>query len=157
MSRLHNKGLTQKVLRRHALEHHGSSGFQFDAVRYFNKPVSRQNALFGIGTGRRCISNPIANLEVFDARADSHDNARTLVAGRKRHLRCLVKPSAEINVDEVQPNGLMAHFGFTCSRLTDLDLFILQDFRTAGLVNPNSVDHGFLSLSSSLQQPVQPR
>ncbi len=136
-----DEGLTQKVLRSHALEHHRSGRLQLNRFRHFQQTISWKNALIGIRTWCRRIGNAITNLDTIDARTHSNDSACAFITGDERHLSGLVKPSPKIDIDEIQANRLVAHFRLTRTRRTNFNLFILQNVRTTSLMDANCIDH----------------
>jgi len=65
-------------------------------------------ALGRIGAEVVIIGNAIAGMEMGDSRPDRDDLAGRLIAGYERQPRRLVEPVAEIDVDEVEPDGVLA-------------------------------------------------
>src|SRR5258706_411311 len=84
------------------------------------------------------------------ALATAHFSADPLVAHPRRQ-RDLVQPGALVDVDKIEPAGLVAHARLARARLADLDLFPFQDFGPALLLDSNRFGHCFSSINDVRQ------
>ena len=93
------------------------------------------------------IGHAIAHLESGNALADRLDHARPFgaQAGRQRWRR--IQATAEIGVDEVQADGLVAHLDLVRAWRLGVEAHQLQDFRAAMLAELYTSGHLALLLS----------
>jgi hypothetical protein len=98
--------------------------------------------LFGVGAWRAGVGDAIAGFEPLDGRSDLDHFARALVAGRKRQPRRRVQAAALIDVDEIDPDRMLAQPDLALGRRRQFDLFEPHRFRAAGLMNANGA-HAF--------------
>src|SRR5690606_23787230 len=116
--------------------------------------VGELHDLAGIGRdlvrigAARAIEHAVALLEPLDTRAYRGDDARALPA-RHEGQRHLVEAGALVDVDEVEPDGLVADHHLAWPRRERRALLELQDLGTAGLVDENGAAH-FLVLGADL-------
>src|SRR6185369_7324479 len=85
-------------------------------------------------------------MEIGDARADGHDLAGGFVAGDERQPRRLVEAGAEVDVDEIHADGMLAKADLARSRRRHVHALIHQGFRTPHLVHAHGLGHDSLSL-----------
>ncbi len=88
IARLHPKCLAQQILRGEALQHHRRGRRKGNTLRQLDETVRIDDPLRGIGAEVRGIGDPVAQLEIFHARAKADDFAGALVArreGKRRH------------------------------------------------------------------------
>ena len=112
----------QEVLRGQPLQHHGGRRLIGNAARQLEQGLCRNVALLGVGTGPRRGSDPVPWLEFLDPQPDLDDFARGLAAGREWQARRRIEPIAEIDVDEVDADGVLAKADLALARLRQLDL-----------------------------------
>ena len=135
-------GLPDQILRRQALEHHGSRGLVIDAVRQLEQAVGGDQPLLRIGTDRRGpIGNPIAWFQVGDPAADLLDHARSLASKPVRQGQ-RIKARAIVDVEKVEPHGGMADARLPSAGLADLDFLPDKNLGPAGFVDADGVRHG---------------
>ncbi len=93
-------------------------------------------------------------MEIGDARSDGHDLAGGLVAGNERQAWRLVEPGAEIDVDEVEADGVLAYPHLARSGGCDFHILIHQGFRPSHLVHAHGLGHdnGSLGICSNNQR-----
>jgi hypothetical protein len=103
----------------------------------------RSDALRRVGAERRDVADAVADLEVGDAGADGDDLPCALVAGDERQShRRRVHAHAEIGIDEIDADRVVADLYLTGARGRHFDLFVGQNFGTARLVDSDRCDHG---------------
>ena len=145
--------LANEVLHGQAFEHHRRGLLVGDAGRQHHQPVGRHHALLAIGAKRPAgIGDAIAGLDVGDALTDLLDPAGGLgaEAAWQRHG---IEPSADIDINEVEPDGGVPHTCFAGARFADRYLFPRQHFRSAGLVEADSLGHrGLLQYVEGLRR-----
>src|SRR2546430_12144013 len=101
-------------------------------------------------------------MEIRHSRRDRDDLARRLVAGDEWQSRRLVQAGAEIDVDEVEPDGMLANADLAGARGRHVHAFVGQDFRTPYLVHADGLGHAaspFYSPGSKrtpVRRPCQP-
>ena len=83
----------------------------------------------------------------------AHDLAGGFVAGDERQPRRLVEAGAEIDVDEIQADGVLADANLAGSRRRHIHVLIHQGFRTPYLVHAHGLGHDSFSLGICLQAP----
>ena len=132
-------GAAQQVLRGQALEHHGRASFKRNCVRQLAHALRRHDAHFAV-TARRLagVGGAVARLQVRDAFADGFDDARRFHAKLQRHGH-RVEAAALVNIDEVQPNGLVADADLAGAGFTHLHLHQLEFFGAAVLVDADGL------------------
>jgi len=98
----------QQVGGGHALEHHGRTGLEIDAVRQLHDTLCRHHAHLAVAARRLAgVGDAVTGLQVRDARTHRLDHARRLHAQRQRQ-RVRVQAGALVDVDEVQADGVVA-------------------------------------------------
>src|ERR1700746_2777385 len=85
-------------------------------------------------------------MEMRDSRPDCNALAPRLVAGDEWKLRRLVESGAKIDIDEVQPDRVLADAHLARSRRRHIDALIDQGFRTPDLVHADGFGHHLASL-----------
>ena len=111
-----------------------------DRARQLDHPVRCDQSCFGIGADHRCVGDPVARFQMGDAVADRIDDSRGLHARHERQ-RQRIKAGAVIDIDVVQPHCGLLQPDLAGTRRADLDLFPLQHFGTAGLMDSYRVWH----------------
>ena len=144
VARLHAIGLAQQVLGSEALQHHRRRLLEADIIGQLDQMLDVDIARLGVGAGRRRIGDAVADLEARDVGAERGDDAGALAAGNERQL-CRIEPGAEIDVEVIDADGVMADARLPGAGRGQLDLLQLQDFRTAGLMDADGAHD--LSLS----------
>ena len=92
------------------------------------------------------IGDAVSRFDVRDARPTASTTPSAfLPRGERRRNR--IEADAVVDLDKVQPDRGVAHAHLIGTRFADLDGFPLQDFRSAGGVDPDSVCHGYFSHS----------
>ena len=134
----------EQVLRRQALEHHGSAGLKGDRIGQFAHALGGHHAHFAVATGRLAgIGSAVAHLEVRHALAHGFDHARAFHAQFERHGQ-LVQAAALVHVNEVQADGLVADTDLTGAGFAHGDIHQFHNFGTTVLVNLDCKAHGNL-------------
>src|SRR6476469_7503775 len=77
---------------------------------------------------------------MIHTRPDRLDDACAFDAGRERQV-LLIEAGAVVDVDEVQPGGLLAEANLAGTGLSNLDVFPLEDFWSSDLVDSDRVRH----------------
>ena len=140
------EGLVQEVPDRQPLEHQDGALLVGDVVGQLDQLVGRDHPLAGIAAEREIIGDAVAGVKIGDARADGHDLAGGLVAGDERQPRRLVEAGAEVDVDEIQADGMLTDADLARSRRRHVHVLIHQGFRTPHLVHAHGLGHDSLSL-----------
>ncbi len=125
-------------MRGQALEHHRRRGLGADAVGQLDQPVGGDHP--GLRIGARCaagIGDAVPGREVAHTLADGLDHAGGLEAQARGELGQGVKAAAQVDVDEVEADGLMPNQGLARSRVAKLDRLVGQDLGATGLVDAN--------------------
>src|SRR6202021_2993241 len=91
-------------------------------------------ALLGVGAGGAGVSDAVAGFQSLDRRTHLDHLARAFRAGRERRLGGRIETRAMIDVDEVDPDRMLAESDLALSQRRRLDLLKAHDFRTAGLI-----------------------
>ena len=100
--------LAQQVLRRQALQHHGGAGLERDVVGQLAHGQCGHHARLAVAAGRVAgVGGAVAGFQVRHALAHRLDDAGALHAQVQRHGQ-LVQAAALVDVDEVQPDGVVA-------------------------------------------------
>ena len=105
------------------------------------------DALGGVAAEIEVIGDAIAGMEIGDAGSDRDHFARGFVAGDERQARRLVEAGAEIDVDEVEADGVLADADLARSGRRHLDVLINQRFRAPYLVHAHGLGHDDGSLA----------
>jgi len=135
------EGAADEILDRHALQHHRRGGAVIDGIGQLHQAVPRHDAGLGIGAGRQVrIGDTVAGLEGGDAVAHRFDDTHALHADGRRILQ-RVGAHAVIDIDVVEAAGLLLQQHFARAGRRHVDVFVLQDFRAAGFVNADCLDH----------------
>ena len=92
---------------RQPLEHQDGALLVGDVVGQLDQLVGRDHPFAGVAAERE-IGDAVAGVKIGDARADGHDLAGGFVAGDERQPRRLVEAGAEIDVDEIHADGMLA-------------------------------------------------
>ena len=134
-------GSMQEILRRQAGHHHAGCCLKGDVRRKANQTVRRHHPALGIGTdGGRGIGDPIAFGKIRHAGADPEDSSCALHAG-DHWQGDFIEPAAEIDVDEVEPDGRMLDEDLSWPRIRCGNLLPDQDIRAAECVHADRVGH----------------
>ena len=138
---LYPVGSADKILRRHALQHHCRRGFVVDRIGDRNHAVGRDIAQLRIGTRRAGgISNAIANGDIGDLVADRLDRSRTLHANSGGHFE-RIKTAAMIAIDIVQSDRLMPDTDLSSARRRNIDFCPAHNFGAALFLNDDGMGH----------------
>ena len=81
------------------------------------------------------------------ANADGEYLACRLVAGDERHPRSFIQTGTEIDVDEVEPHGMLANAHLAGARRGEFGVLIDQGLWTSDLVHPHGFGHRPISSS----------
>ena len=155
LASLQRVNLAQQILAGQALEHDRGRLLVADCVRQFDQVPSRQCVVLAIGTQRAGgIGDPVAGLQVLHALAHRVNHAGTLGAQAGRQARRLVEAAAEIGVDEVQADGVIAHPYLARSRRAERHIDLFQDFGTAVLAELDALGHVWLLVIE--RAPIEP-
>ncbi len=113
----------EQVLRRQALEHHGSTGLEADGVRQAADAHGRHDAPIAVAARLAAagIGGTVADLQVGHACTDCLDHAGALAAQGQRHGH-RIQARALVGVDEVEADRVMAEADFARAGLADLGL-----------------------------------
>src|SRR5690606_14777421 len=137
-------GAAEQVLDREALEHHRGGDLEADTPGKLHQRLRRHVAQFRVRTGRAiAVGDAVADLHVRDAVADGRHDAGALEPDLAGH-RLRVQAVAEIDVDVVQPDRMVAHLRLAGTGRTDVDVDVLHDLGTAGLRDADGLGHGRL-------------
>jgi hypothetical protein len=124
----HRQRALEKVLRCHALEHHAGRGVERDALGQPHHVLRRHHTLLAVAARRVAgVGGAVAGLEVRDTLAHGLDDAGTFHAQRERQ-RVLVQARALVDVDVVQPRGVVADADLARARLAHRQVDELQLF-----------------------------
>ena len=137
---LHLESPSQQILRGKSFQHHGRAHLVGNIFGQLHQKFRVDQPLFRIAAGHRGIGHAVAHLKLFDTLADFDHLARALIARRERKLGG-IGALAEIDLDEVQPDGVMADLDLSAPGGGNGDVLHLQDFRAAGLVNSDRSRH----------------
>jgi hypothetical protein len=132
--------LAKQILRGEALQRHRRCRAKVDARRDLDQPVGGDQPLLRIGAVGAGIGDAVAGADRCHARADGDHHARSL-ASRYERQRRFVDALAVIDVDEVQPDRLMADARLARPRRTDFDVLPFQHFGSAEFTDDNRLDH----------------
>ena len=106
---------------------------------------SRQRVVFAVGAERAGgIGDPVARLQVLHTLTHRIDHTGTLGAQPGWQARRLIQTAAEVGVDEVRADGMVAHPYFACSRRAERYIDLFQDFGTAVLTELDALGHVWL-------------
>src|SRR5205814_9667863 len=108
--------------------------------------VRRDQRVAGVAAKGEMIGGAVAGVKVGDAGTDGHDLAGGFVSGDERQPRRLVEAGAEIDVDEIQADGMLTEADLARSRRRYVHVLIHQGFRTRHLVHAHGLGHDSLSL-----------
>src|SRR4029077_19726746 len=136
-------GLAHQILGGEALEHHRRSGFVGNRARELEQEPRFDIPLLRVGAWGAGVSDPVACLQPLDRRTDLDHLARPLRPGRERRLRRRIEARAMIDVDEVDPDRMLAQPDLAFAWWQQLDLLKAHHFRTAGLIYADGA-HRFL-------------
>src|SRR3954466_160745 len=114
--------------------------FGVDRIRQFHHAVGVDNPLLRIAADGAGISDAVAGLHMSDILADTFDDSRALDAGREWQ-RLRIETRTVIDVDEVEPGGLLLEANLARPRVPDFNVFPVEDFRSPGLMDSNGVRH----------------
>ena len=123
-------------MRGHALQHGRGGGNEVHVIRDLDQLRGGHHGVFGVSAAGHGIRHAVAGCDLGDFGADGFDGAGGLRAGRHRKIG-LVKPGAEIDIDEVDAAGGDAHQRLVGGGPRNGDVRQLQFFRTTGLVDLN--------------------
>mmetsp|Transcript_885 Transcript_885/g.2059 ORF Transcript_885/g.2059 Transcript_885/m.2059 type:complete len:345 (-) Transcript_885:1610-2644(-) len=147
--------LAQQVLHGQALEHHCRAGLEVDGLGQLEHALGRHHARRRIGARRVAgIGGTVAGPQVADALAHRLDDARPFhaQAGRQRQR---IGAVAVIDVDVVQPAGVVADADLARAGLAHLDVHPLQLLRAArGLDDDGLFAHLLLLVAMSAIVPA---
>ena len=141
VARLHLKSPAQQILRGEAFQQHRRRGLVGKTFRQLDQTILGDDPLLGIGAKARRIGDPVADLEVFDALAELDHFAGGLIAGRERSGDRIVAV-AEINVDEIDADRMIADENFAAPRRRQFDVLDPHHLGSANLANPDGFCHG---------------
>src|SRR5690606_30206114 len=134
-------GAAEQVLDREALEHHRGGGLEADTPGELHQRLRRHVAQLRIRARRAiAVRDAVADLDVRDAVADRRHDAGALEPDLAGH-RLRVQAVAEIDVDVVQPDRVVAHLRLARTRRTDVDVDVLHDLWAAGLRDADGLWH----------------
>ena len=139
--RLDLEGLVQEVPDRQPLEHQDGALLVGDVVGQFDELVGGDHPFGGVAAEIEVVGDAIAEVEIRDAGPDGNHFAGGLVAGNERQAWRLVEPGAEIDVDEIEADGVLADAHLARSGRRHGDVLINQGFRTPYLVHAHGLGH----------------
>ncbi len=133
----------KQVSGRHPPQHHARRRVGGDSLRKQDQPVRRDTAYLSVGPRRNPgITHPVSGLEAGDIGAYRLDHAGAFQAqhGRKRRQR--IEPGTMVNVDKIEPDGLLTQPHCTRARQAGVVVFPFQDGRVTRCMNDDCFGHG---------------
>ena len=89
-----------------------------------HQPVCRDQTHVGVGADRaNAVGNPIADFEILHVRSDRLDRAGAFHPRNKRQTRVWINTRAEVNINVVEADRVLAHQHLALPRLTDVNVF----------------------------------
>jgi len=123
----------KEILHRQTLQHHRRGLLIRDRVGQGADLRGGHDPGLGIGAGGRGgIGGAVTLLQMAHTRAHRLDDARALHPKRVGQGQ-RVEPGAVVDVDEVEPEGMMADADLAWAGIADLELGEFQHLRPAGL------------------------
>jgi hypothetical protein len=127
----------EQVLCRQAFQHHRRAGLERDRLGQLDDGLRRHHARDRIASRRAAaVGGAVARLEVGDAGADRLDDAGAFVAHGQRHRQC-VDARALVDVDVVEPGGVLADADLARTGIADRQVDELHLFGAAGFLDPD--------------------
>ena len=103
-------GLAQQVLHGQAFEHGTGGLFKADLIRQVHQVGGGQHVRLAVGTQRAAaVGHTVADFELADFTANGIDYASTFRTQTRWQGRRRIEATAEVGVDEVQADRLVAH------------------------------------------------
>ncbi len=139
LQRMH---LAQQVLCGQALEHDCRRLLEADRIRQLHQMPRRQYVMLAVGTQRTGgVGDALADLPLIDALSHRLDHASAFGAQARRQAWRRVEAAAEIGVDEIQADGVVAHAYFTGRGDGHLDLDLFENLGTTVLAELDALRH----------------
>ena len=136
----------QQVVGGHALEHHGSAGFERNRIGQLAHVLRRHHTQLAVAAGRLGgVGHAVAHFQVAHACAHGLHHAGGFHTQLQRQ-RQLVKAGALVDVDKVQADGMVAYAHLALTRLAHLHLDQLHLFGATITRYLYGQCHGFLLL-----------
>jgi hypothetical protein len=131
----------QEVLHRQALQHHARRGVEGNAVGQLADRLGRHHPHFAVRARHVArIGRAVTDFQVRDALAHRLDHTGAFHA-QGQGQRVGVQTRALIDIDEVQPAGVVADPDFAGARRADLEVYHLHRFGAAVLLDLDCLAH----------------
>src|SRR6516165_4806398 len=129
MMMLDPEGLVQEIPDGETLQHQYGALFISDVVGQLDQLLPGDVALGRIGTEVVVVGDAIAGVEMRHAGAYRDYLAGRFVAGDERQPGRLVEAGAIVDIDEIQPDGVLADADLAGPRQGQIDGFVDQRLR----------------------------
>ena len=151
---LQRVGLAQQVLRGQALEHDGRRLFVADGLGQLHQMPCRQRVVLAIRAKRAGgVGHAVTDLQAADTLADRFDLASPFGAQTGRQARRHVETAAEIGIDEIQADGVVAYSNLPRSRRRDRRVYLFEDFGATVLAELYALRH--IDSWTDAKEPIQ--
>ena len=122
-------------------------GLVGNALRQFDETVCCDYPLASVSAQARNVGDAVAKLEIRHAFAQAYDFTCALIARRERKRGHGIGPAAEIGVNEIDADRMVADMHFSALGGRRFDIVDPHDLRFAGLEYADSLGHGVLDPS----------
>src|SRR5690606_31926729 len=116
-----------------------------DRLRQLHQMLRRQYMMLSVGAQRAGgVGDAITDLPLIDALPQRLNHAGAFGSQPRRQARWRIEAAAEIGVDEVQADGMVAHADLAGCGSGNLGLDLFENLGTTVLAELNALRHGKL-------------
>src|ERR1700756_5030681 len=141
MMRLDPEGLVQEIPDGQPLQHQHRALLEGNVVGQLDQLLPGNVALGRIGAEVVIVGDAIAGMEMRHAGANRDHLARGFIASYERKSRRLVEAGSVVDIDEVQPDGMLADADLAGSWRRQVVRLIDQSLGASHLVHAHGLGH----------------